>query len=341
MILLKEQWYFMASAITNRFIRTIKRESEPKSILVIKLDEIGDMVYAIPVFAQLKERFPQSEITLWCKPFVKPLVQNNSAIDHFIHQTPDNIKFDLIVELRGNWETLKYALSHMPKRRLDRGEVRIKNKLKGEQKHEWITNFEIIKPLLASGSKPLWPEIVVDDTTKTDVDLFLQQNNLTNYAVLHCGARRKLRQWSSRNFAALANTLFTKYKLTPVFAGTEEDEGVIDEIIKLGHLDAVKCLKDFSLVHFAELTRRSKLFVGNESGPLHIATVMKIPVVGIYGPGIKDIFYPIGEQSRVVHHVLECNPCDQIHCVRPDSPCIDLATLAEVEGMVEELLGEE
>jgi len=329
----------MVSAIANRFIRTIKRDNEPKSILVIKLDEIGDMVYAIPVFAQLKERFPHSNITLWCKPFVKPLVQNNSSITQFIHQTPKNIKFDLIVELRGNWETLNYALSHLPNRRLDRGEVRIKNKFKGGQKHEWITNFEIIKPLLAAGSKPIWPEVVVDDSTKTDVDRFLQQNNLTNYAVLHCGARRKLRQWSSRNYAALANLLITKYHLTPVFAGTEEDEPVIDEIIKIGQLNAVKCLHGFSLLHFAELTRRSKLFVGNESGPLHIATVMKTPVVGIYGPGIKDVFYPIGEKSRVVHHVLGCNPCDQIHCVRPDSPCIDLATLAEVEGMVDELLG--
>lgn len=329
----------MVSAIANGFIKTIKRNSDPKSILVIKLDEIGDMVYAIPVFAQLKDRFPQSEITLLCKPFVKPLVQNNSAIDNFIHQTPNQTTFDLIVELRGNWETLKYSLTHMPKRRLDRGEVRIKNKFNGEQKHEWITNFEIIKPLLAAGSKPLWPEIVVDDITKLEVDRFLQQNNLTNYAVLHCGARRKLRQWSSRNFAALANLFITKYQLTPVFAGTEEDEQIIDEIIEIGQLNAVKCLKGFSLLHFAELTSRSKIFVGNESGPLHIATVMKTPVVGIYGPGVKDIFYPIGEQSRVVHHVLECNPCDQIHCVRPESPCIDLATLAEVEMMVEELMG--
>jgi len=53
-------------------------------------------------------------------------VQNHPAISNIIHQIPATEKFDLIVELRGNWDTLNYALRKMPNQRLDRGAVRLK-----------------------------------------------------------------------------------------------------------------------------------------------------------------------------------------------------------------------
>jgi ADP-heptose:LPS heptosyltransferase len=79
--------------------------------------------------------------------------------------------------------------------------------------------------------------------------------------------------------------------------------------------------------------------VGNESGPLHLACAVNIPSVGIYGPGVKDVFYPWAERSAYVHHILDCNPCDQIHCVFPEQPCIARATEAEVQAAVARVLG--
>lgn len=309
-----------------------------ESILVVKLDEIGDMVYALHVFEHLKIQYSDAPITLLCKPFVKPLVQNNPAISNIIHQIPSNEKFDLVVELRGNWDTMKYAIDKMPNRRLDRGTVRFLNKLKGGQKHEVITNFEVIKSLLPKGTKPFVPKIEIDENTKVFIEEFILEKKLQNFVVIHCGARRKLRQWPVENFASLIKILEEKYKLQIVFAGTEEDEPVINEIIKLSKIEAVVCTRNFSLLHFADLVKRAKLFVGNESGPLHIAAVMKTPLVGIYGPGVPGVFYPIGDKSKVVHHILNCNPCDQVHCVRPENPCINLVTLLEVEQNISEIL---
>ncbi|MFM9944560.1 MAG: glycosyltransferase family 9 protein [Bacteroidia bacterium] len=306
--------------------------------MVIKLDEIGDMVYAIPVFDYLKSQFPNAKINLLCKPFVKPLVEHHPAISTIIHEIPKNEKFDLIVELRGNWDTLKYSILNMPNLRFDRGSVRIKNKWKGSQKHEVTTNFEIIEPLLARDFELKNPKIYMDEESKTFVSDFILKNQLTHFAVIHCGARRVLRQWPAHNFAALILILKEKYKLQIVFAGTEEDELVIDEIIRLSKTEAIICTRNFSLLHFAALVEKAKLFIGNESGPLHIAAAMDTPLVGIYGPGVPNVFYPIGSKSKVVHHVLDCNPCDQVHCVRPENPCINLATVLEVEEKISEIL---
>ena len=334
----KEQFYFLISALVSWVINCIQSKKPIQSILVIKWDEIGDMVYAIPVFEHLKNQYSEVPITLLCKSFVKPLVQFNPAISSIIHEIPANSKFDLIVELRGNWGTLKYALSKMPYKRLDRGTTRLNNKLNGGQNHELITNFEVIESLLPKGTTPSVPKINCNENSKAFVDEFIVEKKIQNFAVIHCGARRILRQWPVENFASLIKILKEKYKLQIVFAGTEEDESVINQIIELSKIEAFICTRNFSLLHFASLVQRAKLFVGNESGPLHIAAVMGTPLVGIYGPGVPGIFYPIGEKSRVVHHILDCNPCDQIHCVRPENPCINLASLMEVEQNISQIL---
>ncbi len=334
----KEQVYFLVSACVCRLINCWRSKKTVHSILVIKWDEIGDMVYALPIFQPLNLEFPNAPITLLCKPFVKPLAQNHPAISHIIHELPKNQRFDMIVELRGNWQTLAYALKYLPNKRLDRGTVRLRNKIKGIQAHEQIINLDIIKSVIPNAPHQGSIPIYIDKESEREAIDFIKQNQLSNFAVIHCGGRRVLRQWSISNFAVLARKLKDTYKLNLVFVGTEEDEYTINQVIKMSEREAIACTKNFSLLTLAALVSKAKLFVGNESGPLHIAALMNTPLVGIYGPGVKDIFYPIGEKSRVVHHILDCNPCDQIHCIRPESPCINLVTIEEVELKINELL---
>ncbi|NUM30752.1 MAG: glycosyltransferase family 9 protein [Bacteroidetes bacterium] len=335
----KEQFYFLVSAFCSRILNFNARKTKIDSILVIKLDEIGDMVYSLHVFSYLEKIYPNVPISLLCKPFVLPLVKNISSIKNIFHEMPFDKKYSIIIELRGNWQTLFYAFKNRPLIRLDRGTVRISNKLKGLKKHEIYTNFDIIKPLLPNDEPLIFPQITIDEKSVYETDGFISKNNLKKFAILHCGARRILRQWPTKNFALIAKLLSTKYNLKIVFAGIEEDEKIIDEIIYFSNVDSIKCIKNFSLLNFAYLVKKAELYIGNESGPLHIAAVMNTPLIGIYGPGIKDIFYPIGNKSKVVHHILDCNPCDQIHCVRPDNPCINLVTVDEVISEIENLIG--
>jgi ADP-heptose:LPS heptosyltransferase len=58
-----------------------------------------------------------------------------------------------------------------------------------------------------------------------------------------------------------------------------------------------------TLRELAVLCERAELFVGNESGPMHFANISGTPLIALFGPGVKDVFYPYGEKSRVIHHV--------------------------------------
>ena len=181
-----------------------------QNILCIREDEIGDLCYSLPVFKSLRKQFPGAKITLLCKSFVIPLIKN----DPNIQQVTSNWKelsndYDLLVDLRGSWKSNWYALTHRPKVRLDRGTVRYRNKMKGSHPHEWQTNLQVIEPVLDDENKEM-SNIYFGDAESRKVKRFLAENHIHSYAVLHAGARRVLRKWPLRNFAALA--MFLKEK---------------------------------------------------------------------------------------------------------------------------------
>ena len=61
---------------------------------------------------------------------------------------------------------------------------------------------------------------------------------------------------------------------------------------------------EFNLLEYAALCESATLFVGNESGPLHIAAAQNTPTVALFGPGVRDVFYPKNNKSIVHHYFL-------------------------------------
>jgi heptosyltransferase-3 len=248
-------------------------------------------------------------------------------------------KYDLIVDLRGKWKGLFYAFKHRPLLRLDRGTVRLKNKRKGAHPHEMTTNVEIIAPLLSEPLPPLNPRLYTSEADQQAATSYLQANSLTKFAVLHTGARRVLRQWPGERFAIIAQLLHDQYGFEIIFAGDNNDTENIAAIRSQIPFPTFSIAGTLGLGAFSALVAKAGIYLGNESGPLHIASTNNIPCIGLYGPGEPTVFYPISKKSAVIHHILECNPCDQIHCVHPDNPCIKRITIEEVREKITGLLG--
>ena len=168
----------------------------------------------------------------------------------------------------------------------------------------------------------------------------VSNNNAAGYAILHTGARRELRRWSLGRFVALSKWLQSEKNLIPIWVGTADEESQLDEAFAMGAAGKKWVAPEgSSLLSFYAFIASAKLYVGNESGPLQLADIAEVPLVAIYGPGVPDVFYPQSTRSRVLHKVLDCNPCDQIHCVRPSDRCIDRISLASVQLSVNEVLG--
>lgn len=335
----REKLIYFTSMLLSKAINGSKDVSayKPAHILCIKQDEIGDVCYTLHVFDMLRAQFPEASITLLCKPFAITLMNNNPAITHLTSNFNDLIhKYDLIIDLRGSWRSLLFAVTHWPKIRLDRATVRFENSQKGKHPHEVITNLQIVTPLIETKNRNTQPHIFVSKADIKKADDFLIDNNIGRFVLLHIGARKKLRKWDK--YPELIHYLKKQKGLDIVFIGDKSDTTEINKLQQTLPFETFSVANFFNLTELSALATKAKLYVGNESGPLHIAAISGTPSIGLYGPGEPDVFYPWGPKTAVVHHVLECNPCDQIHCVHPENPCINRISLLEVLEKVDTLL---
>ena len=338
----KEDFIYASSICCSTWINGFKKplNVHVARILIVKLDEIGDMVNAVPVFQELKNIYPSATQTLWCKPFVKSLMEPMAAIDHIVLSANElNGKYDLIIELRGTFESIGYALLHPPQYRLDRASIRLKNKLnKGVHPHEVFTNLQIIAPLLTE--MPSKPSILLSFTESDEkiAQQYLTGNQINRFAVFHCGARKKLRQWKEANFIQAAVYLKKTHSLDIIFAGDETDIPMISRMQAALDFKSYSVANSFSLSAFGALCKQAQVFLGNESGPLHIAAASGCSVLGLFGPGEPKVFYPWGDKAHFLHEVLECNPCDQINCKYPNNTCMDRISVAVVQEKLNEII---
>jgi ADP-heptose:LPS heptosyltransferase len=330
------------SACLNSILGIFSRNvdsTKVRSVVCIKLDEIGDMAASVHVFQNLRDIFPNAKITVLCKPFVQSLIQNDPNIDVFLNDPSELQNYDVWVELRGNWNTFFASILKTNKFRVDRGTVRFKQR--GSQPHETITNSRIIEPILLKyasdlelkGVSKLYPSLAEITLAKERIESL----NVQKYVVIHPAARRVLRQWPAERFAMIAKHLWEKFAIHTIVVGTKDEIDILENV-KSGQ-DFVKIwISNDSLLTLFSVIQNAELFIGNESGPLQIADLSGIPVIGLFGPGVKNVFYPQrNSRSKVIHSFLECNPCDQIHCSEP-IPCIERIQTIEVTQVIDELL---
>ncbi|MYB54108.1 MAG: glycosyltransferase family 9 protein [Acidobacteriia bacterium] len=155
------------------------------------------------------------------------------------------------------------------------------------------------------------------------------------YAILHAGATYATKTWQLSHFRALADQLRKRYGLEPVFvAGPEE----ADLAAKLTDFQVRQGLP---LSDLMSLLAGARLFVGNDSGPAHIAAAFDVPCVTIFGSSSSKIWHPWKTRHRVVETDWDCKPCPGDRCYAFDEPrCILSVTPEAVAQAVDELLAE-
>lgn len=306
----QEQFLYLLNFITYKCFKWLPRKRKViKNILVVKWDEIGDMLYAIPVFDILKQQFPEAVLTVYCKPAAAQLLIKQKSIDHIVHQL-DNTKADIWIELRGTFSTWFKSIKAFPLVRLDRGSVRIKNKIFGGQQHEINTNLLVIKPLFTvsqfvSLQANIEPYIHTNINNEEFVKQFIEKNNLHQFCLFHTGASVPERRWPIERFAKLAHKISQVLQKRLVIIGGPDESEYIASHLYLFPSDTLSIVGNTSLTDIAILAKHAEFFIGNESGPIHIVSTASIPTIGLYGPGVKDVFYPLGDKVKIIHHFLE------------------------------------
>ena len=155
------------------------------------------------------------------------------------------------------------------------------------------------------------------------------------YAVLHAGAAYATKRWQSDGFRAIAGELRERHKLEPVFVAGP-DEGRLAE-----QAGGFTVRQGLPLRDLMALLSGASLFVGNDSGPGHLAAAFGVPCVSIFGSSDSAVWHPWRTPHLVVETRWDCKPCPGDRCYAYDEPrCILSVDTATVSRAVCELLAE-
>jgi heptosyltransferase-3 len=165
------------------------------------------------------------------------------------------------------------------------------------------------------------------------------------YAVVHPTALYKTKEWPPERYAQIGQYLETQMSLAPVYSCGPGESPVLDAVEKASGT-AIRRLEGASLGQFTAALAGARLFVGNDSGPAHMATALARPVVIIFGSSSSSIWGPwprqsLGPPARVVQNPFDCSPCPGDRCYRFDRPeCILSVTFDQVKDAVEAVLAQ-
>lgn len=88
------------------------------------------------------------------------------------------------------------------------------------------------------------------------------------------------------------------------------------------------------------MIQRADLFIGNDSGPLHLAALLGVPVVGLFGPATPEHTAPYAARGVFVYRKVPCSPCSQTLCTMPANSCMNRITVEEVYDAASGLLAQ-
>jgi len=154
------------------------------------------------------------------------------------------------------------------------------------------------------------------------------------------GGDRPNRRWPASRFIEVARDLAGRCGATiVVFGGPGEEEAIAGRIADALDGAAVNLAGRLGLEELPYFLSRCDLLISNDSGPMHIAAAMQVPVVAIFGPEDANVFKPYvsPQRCRVLQHDVDCRPCARQDCGHP--VCLDGISAASVSEAALQLLG--
>lgn len=310
------------------FIFAMKRKkvTAKRFLIIPQLTRIGDVICSTPVFAAIKKARPDAHVAVLVSAMISPLLQANIHVDEVIvfeeYSTRELIgkirkeHFDVSVSLSGTSESTLFALlGRVPQRiKLFRQERPITELLT-----DWIATggnqYKDHVYLPAFYLKLLEQVGIYEYATKKEVYViakgeekagnFIRDNLLENKLCIGIciTAGNPIKEWGDDKFLELARKLVREKNAKVVFIGSSGDEKRIDTLIKKAEPVIVTSLfkaTSFSLEELPSILKHMTLFISGDTGPVHIAHALGVPLVDIIGPVHPSEQAPQDEKSIVV-----------------------------------------
>jgi len=348
---------------------------DSKKILIIRLSAIGDVVDVLPALRYLRSNFPESRISWlvedrasailsdhpdlnevivfprkkWQREILKvsKTISTLSDILSFYRKLHDE-HYDLVLDFQGNLKSGIMDLITGTENRVGFGKGFCKefNYLftmykvypQNEREHRIDKNLSLLKGIgfNAEFQNPEFPTSRLDQEY---ISKFIDENNKCSIPLIivnPCSSEYgSYKRWSTLNYARLTDMILEKYDVKVVFIWGPNELEIVNEIISQMKQKALVSCKT-TIKQLIELIRRADLFVGGDTGPLHIASTLCIPTMAIFGPKDPMLYGPYHENTAIINKELPCSPCRDRTC--SDPKCLTTILPEEVLQEVNKLM---
>lgn len=322
-----------------------------KRILIVNLGGFGDALLSFPALKGLRSLYPQAEISMLIARRIESIMKGYNFIDKVygfdigyggimpVRKIFNNIKvlcslrnqhFDLAINMRtlvvdSGVRKFKFMLNFInPKQSAGRDtegmgdffDIKVAETLIGN-KHELEYNIDLIKAL---GGDVVDKNIAIpiDLNDKNTVDQMLKANGLVEDDFLigvHPGGRVS-RRWPIDNFAKTIDQVSKVKKCKFIITAAKDELDLVAKLKSKIKTRVIDLTGEVSLRQLPALIKKCNLFVSNDTGPMHIAAILGVPLVAIFGPGDIGHYDPraLSDKAIVFYKRQNCAPCPKVEC---------------------------
>lgn len=358
-ILLIFTFDIIGTIITAPFKLIKKRlRKDPKKILIIRLDHIGDLISATPVFRILKEAYPNAKLDVLASKRNIDILKNNPFIDEIMpYDAPwfnrrkkrlikvreyfrlvnmlKKQKYDLGIDLRGDIRHIILMRLACIYYRVGYGTTGGGFLLNREINyrtgvHEVDHNLDVIREIGINITE-VKPDFFTSKEQEESTKRLLSDKGLMpgDFIVsMHPGAGYPSKRWTSSKWAQLIDKLNTEFNAKVIIVGAEEEKSLLVNIRKETKIEPISAVGETSLGELAALFKNVNLFIGTDSGPSHIASAVNTPSVILYsGTNDSRQWAPLSDKNHIIQKDIPCKHCERLKCA--NNICMDIISVDE------------
>ncbi len=332
-------------------------KTDKTSILILKPSALGDIVHALPLLASLRKSFPDRFIAWGVKEKFSELLEKHPYLDKVIVWKERGFwkfareirqrRFDIVLDLQGLFRTgLITYLSKAPQRwgfskeeAKERQFMFLNIRIQTKSPHIVDKYLEFAEHLQAEKTiEFLIPE---KESSREYISQYFQRTNISpndKLIALIQGTGWENKTWRAERFAQLGRLLSLKenWKVMIIWGVEESEKAKAQKISKMAS-DKLLIAPQTTISQLVSLLKRCSMAVGGDTGPLHLAAALGLPVVGLYGPTPPSRNGPFTEKKEIIYHAPSCSPCWKKTCKSKNNECMDSIQVEEVMKSIENL----
>ena len=346
-------------------IKPIKPERIQR-LLIRSANWIGDAVMTTPAVQAIRKGFPNAHISLLAKPWVAPVFEKSDHIDRLLiydgerrhkgffgkfrlARDLEQYDFDAAILLQNAFEAalisflaeipIRIGYSRDARRLLLTHAVPCTNEIKTKHQTEYYLN--ILRRIgIESDNRSLYLNLNQNDRFRAKKILSEQHLSLDDKIIgINPGATYgPAKQWPPDRFARLADRIHAFTGVRIIIFGGPGDQKLGQEISEKMRHRPLDLSGKTSLGEAMALIEKCDLFITNDSGLMHVAAALDVPLVAVFGSTNSVATGPLGSHSRVVQATLPCSPCLKSECPEGHLNCMDLIDVDQVFDAAREML---